>query len=408
MGTWDLLRGWTGQPNERVEPRLAMQLVHEAALCTTGIRFDRTLTHRGGFELASGLYFVANDTAIHDLLAAHTVEDAIRVQVALGKLRRAGGDFRGQMLAMDAHRVRSYSKRQMRMHAQKATEKPMKMSQTFWLLDGDTCEPLCFTTATASRTVTQASPQLLDIADEILGPREESTLVVADTEYFSAELMSQVTQRKRFDLLVPMSSTKHLLKKLASIPAEQFTPRWAGFATTQQTYQMKRGKNHVHYQYVQRSGERPEDWHYKAFLSTRQGDEVEALVTEFPKRWHIEEFFNANQALGWNRAGTQNLNIRYGQMTMALIAQAAIHQLRKRIGEPISTWDATHLSKDLFQALDGDIRVTDDTIHVTYYNPPNTALLRRHYEDLPQKLERDKIDPRIPWLFNFKLDFRFR
>ena len=35
LGTWDLLRSWTGQPTERIEPRLAMQLVHEAALCTT-------------------------------------------------------------------------------------------------------------------------------------------------------------------------------------------------------------------------------------------------------------------------------------------------------------------------------------------------------------------------------------
>jgi hypothetical protein len=27
---------------------------------------------------------------------------------------------------------------------------------------------------------------------------------------------------------------------------------------------------------------------------------------------------------------------------------------------------------------------------------------------LPQILEREKVDPRIPWLYNFKLDFRFR
>ena len=29
-----------------------------------------------------------------------------------------------------------------------------------------------------------------------------------------------------------------------------------------------------------------------------------------------------------------NLNIRYGQMTTALIAQALLHQLRRRLGEP--------------------------------------------------------------------------
>jgi hypothetical protein len=115
-----------------------------------------------------------------------------------------------------------------------------------------------------------------------------------------------------------------------------------------------------------------------------------------------------NQALGWQRAGTLNLNIRYGQMTLALVAQAVIHQLRQRLGVPFATWDAPHLAKDLFRALDGDVRVQHDTILVTYYNAPNAELLRRHYEGLPGKLVAQKIDPRIPWLYNFKLDFRFR
>src|SRR5438132_12592865 len=39
--------------------------------------------------------------------------------------------------------------------------------------------------------------------------------------------------------------------------------------------------------------------------------DVVGLSRDYPKRWHIEEFFNANQALGWKRAGTQNLHIRY-------------------------------------------------------------------------------------------------
>ena len=58
--------------------------------------------------------------------------------------------------------------------------------------------------------------------------------------------------------------------------------------------------------------------------------------------------------------------------------------------------------------VDGDIRVWDDTIIVTLYNAPNVDVLRRHYEDLPQKLVSEHVDPRIPWLFNYKLDFRFK
>ena len=101
-----------------------------------------------------------------------------------------------------------------------------------------------------------------------------------------------------------------------------------------------------------------------------------------------------------------NINIRYGKMTMALIAQASIHQLRERLSEPYCQWDATHLAKDLFHGLEGDVRVTDDTIVVTYYNAPPG--LRSHYEDLPQKLADENVEPTIPWLYNYQLDFRFR
>ena len=80
--------------------------------------------------------------------------------------------------------------------------------------------------------------------------------------------------------------------------------------------------------------------------------------------WHVEEFFNTHQALGWDRAGTMNLNIRYGQMTMALIAQATLHRLR-RLGAPYSEWDAGHLAKSLLAGLDGDVRVSGNKIVVT-------------------------------------------
>lgn len=409
LGTWDLLQGWTGRATERIEPRLALQLVNEAALCTTGIRRDRTLTHRGGFELSNGLPFIASDAVVHHLLADHSIAQARRLQVALGKLRRAGGDFSGKLLVIDPHRMKSHSQRHMRMHAKTAREKPLKMAQTFWLLDANTKQPLCFTTATSSRTISQATPELLDLGAEILGPQEQPGLVLADVEHFSAELFDDVAKRPEFELLVPMSGTRILRRQLAAIPPEDFVPRWAGYATTRRPYFMQRSRARGGYhQYVQRSGERPEDWRFKAFLATAAGDEVEMLTQHFPDRWHVEEFFNAHQALGWKRAGTQNLNIRYGQMTLALIAQATVHQLRTRIGPPVSHWDANHLAAHLLQGLDGDVRVKNDTIIVTYYNAPNADLLSAHYAEFPRKLAEEGIAPEIPWLYGFHLDFRFR
>lgn len=407
LGTWDLLCGWSGQSSERVEPRLALQLVHEAALCSTGLREQRVLSQRG-FELANGLPFVASDVAIHCLLAEHTVAQSQRLQVALGRIRRASGDYVAKLLAIDPHRVRSYSKRQMRRYRDDQKSKPFKVAPTFFALDPDTHQPVCFTTATSARTATTAAIELLGLAAEILTPKPGETLVMADLEHLTAELFRHVGRHTPFDLLVPMKNERSLQKQLRAIPAEQFTRRWAGFATFKQPYRMAKRQAGDLFQFVQRTGEKPGEYRLGAFLSTTDRDEVDTLTLDYPKRWHVEEFFNAHQALGWKRAGTMNLNIRYGQMTMALLAQAALHQLRRRLGEPFCGWDASHLAKSLLAGLEGDVRVQEDTIVVTYYNAPNVERLREHYEELPNRLKNENIDPQVPWLYGFKLDFRFR
>lgn len=407
LGAWDLVCGWTARPPERVEPRLALQLIHEAALCRTGLRYDRQL-NQGIFEVVNGLPFLATDAAVHDLLGARTVADSLRLQVALGKIRRASGQFRGRLLAMDPHRTRSASKRHMRLHRQDSRERPTKVAQTFFLLDVETEQPIAFTTGTSARTAADAAAELLGLAAEILDPEPGRALVLADAEHFTAELLDRVKTGTPFDLLVPMPDRPELRAQLAALPPEAFRPRWAGYATSKRTYTPGHSEAGPFHQYIQRQGERPEDYRFNAFLSTRDGDEVEELTEEFPKRWHVEEFFNAHQALGWDRAGTCNLNIRYGQMTMALIAQAAIDGLRKRLGPPAANWDAKHLATAYFGGLEGDVRVEGNTIVVTYYNAPDVDRLRAHYESLPAKLRAERVAPRVPWLYEFELDFRFR
>jgi hypothetical protein len=92
---------------------MGLHLVHEAALCVNGLRHERSLTQKG-FELSNGLPFVPTDQAIHELLRAHTIAEAQALQLALGKIRRASGHFPGRLLAIDPHRIKSGTKRQMR------------------------------------------------------------------------------------------------------------------------------------------------------------------------------------------------------------------------------------------------------------------------------------------------------
>jgi len=417
LGTWDLLSGWTnrsdqsGGTGENIEGRLAMQLISEASLCVRGFRQKRTLSQKG-FELANGLPFIASDKAIHDMLATHTVRQAQLLQVALGKIRQTFGHFKGELLAIDPHRIKTYSKRQTPRKKKDSGSKARKLAQTFFCLDADTKQPICFTTGTPARSVTKATPELLRLTEKIIDIRarekENRTLILADNEHYTAELMDWIYSESPFDMLVPMKQEKLIQKQVKTIPEKAFTVHWAGYATTKIKYRINNSCVDYYHEFIQRNGELPNDYDYTSFLCTADRDEMKDLALNFPQRWHIEEFFKNDQALGWHRLGTMNLNIQYGKMTMALFAQAAIHMMRQRLGKPINQWDAQHLARDFFGGLEGDIRVKNDTIIVTFYNAPNAQLLKENYENLPEKLEKEGVKPNVPWLYDYKIDFRFK
>ena len=249
-GTWSAVG--PGQRPERVEPRLALQLIHEAALCRTGLRHRRTLNQRI-FELANGLPFLASDMAVHEILGARSVADSLRLQVALGKIRRASGHFRGQLLAVDPHRVPSFSKRHMQLHRQDHRQRPTKTSPTFFALDVDTGQPLAFTTGTSVRTAAAAAEELLSLASDILDPKAGAALVLADSEHFTVELLDLVKTGTNFDLLVPMPNRPGLRAKLSALPPEMFRSRWAGYATAKVEYTPQDSHAGPFYQYVQRA-----------------------------------------------------------------------------------------------------------------------------------------------------------
>jgi hypothetical protein len=372
------------------------------------LRYERSLRHKG-FELAQGLPFLPADSAIHDLLAEHTCPEAHQLQVRLGQLRRASGHFAGNLLALDPHRLLSYSQRQMVQRRPAASQAAVKHAQNFFLLDAQTHQPICLHHASSAVSIPQATAQMLQLARQILPTGSSRPLVLADVEHYGTEMFDLIRRDKQFDLLVPLRCRRSQLLEYQKIPAQQFTTHWAGFATAAQTFHPP-GSTTTQpcYRFIQRTGERAQDYHYKAFACTASRPELPALTQDFPSRWHIEEFFRFDQALGWNRAGTLNLNIRLGQMSLALVAQAVIHQLRQRLEAPYRQWDSPHFARDFFTGLDGDLRVQGDTVVVTYYNAPAAERWKQHFQNLPALLRKEGVDPRIPWLYNFKLDFRFR
>ena len=338
------------------------------------------------------------------MLAAHTVREAQNLQIALGKLRYASQHYKHQVIALDPHRMRSFSKRQMPKRCAKPQKPSEKTQQFFFALDVDTYQPIACTIGSSSITATQGTQDLMRLVTAIL---PQGALILADSEHFAVTLLNEIGKAAGFNLLIPVPQQPYRMKQIQQIPESQFQRHWAGYATACIPYQ-PHGSKYPLYLFVQRNGEQSQKYFYNSFIATDNTERVGQLTAEFPKRWHVEEFFNLEQAMGWRRSSTLNLNIRYARASFALIAQAALHQLRERLGPPYAQYTAEHFAQDLFGRLDGDLRVHKDTIIVTYYNAPAVESLKYHYENLPQKLQKEGVDPRIPWLYNFKLDFRFQ
>lgn len=402
LGAWDLLKGsFSKTDNDDLNARIALQVVNESALCVNRLRQRGSLCNQG-FSLVNGLSFLAADETVHELLDMHTVQAYEQSQIALMQLRRLEGHYSDlQIIALDPHRINSATQRIMPLKKKCPNEAAHKMMQTFFAVDAFTGQPLGSTLGSSGKNCSPATIQLVKMIEQ--GGIKEA-LFVADKEHFSQDIADYFYLHPTFDILMP---APEIQKIKSSMDQLEYTPLWAGYALASTTFKFEGNPNPLTL-IVQRQGEQRDKYKYKPFLTTSNKQPVELLTQIFPKRWIIEEFFNFNGDMGWNKASTFNLNIKYGKQTTALIAQAATHQLKNKLPGEYKHWTAAHTAQQVLTNMEGDIRVEGDTIIITYYRDHEKLNLKQHFENLPQILQSEGVNPKIPWLFDFKLDFRFK
>lgn len=399
MGNWDLIKGYTGCSDADIEPRIAMQIVNESALCSNRIRKSNYINHQG-FELLNGLGFLVTDEQVHDLLDKHTVNQAQSLQETLAVIRRNRNHYKGDLIAIDPHRIVSASQRIMPRKKKHPEEPSRKMLQTFFALDTQSGQPIGCCIGSPGVNTSLATMDLLNMVSAV----SKNALILADKEHFTEYLIQSICKKSDFELLIPALSTERIQKIERSL---EYQRKWSGYAIAESMFNFTRGKEKYRL-LSQREGEVPGDYVYKSFLTLSDRPATELLGELYHERWSIEDFFNFDGAMGFDRASTFNLNIRYGKMSLALLAQAATYEFRKKLPKPYNRWNSTHLADSVFTKIDGDIRTKDDTIIVTCYNAPKELNLHKHYQNLPEKLVSEGINPKVPWLYDFKLDFRFK
>lgn len=401
MGTWDMLKGCFSNNSVNLNAQIGMQLVNESALCVERLRKRDSLCNQG-FSLVNGLSFLATDETVHGLLDMNSVHQYEQLQITLMQLRGLQGHYKKEsVIALDPHRIKSVTQRIMPLKKKRPEEPSHKMMQTFFSVDAFSGQPLAFTTGSSGKNCTPATLQLMNMIE--LGGIKEG-LFVADKEHFTQDVFDYFYQHPTFDLLTPAPEIKKIKNAVDQL---NYKPLWAGYALAETTFNFEENDNILKL-IVQRQGEQRDHYTYKSFLTTSAKSAIDLITQLFPERWTIEEFFNFNGDMGWNRASTFNLNIKYGKQTLALLAQAATHQLKQKLPDNYKTWTAKHTAMQVLTNMEGDIRVKDDTIIVTYYRDHEKLKLKQYFENLPQILTNEGVNPKIPWLFDFKLDFRFK
>jgi hypothetical protein len=399
LGNWDLIKGYTGYKDADIEPRIAMQIVNEAALCSNRVRKSNYISHQG-FELLNGLGFLVTDEQVHKLLDKHTVGEAQSLQETLAIIRFNNGHYKGNLIAIDPHRIVSASQRVMPKKKKLPEEPSRKMLQTFFALDTHTGQPIGCGIGSPGVNTSVATMNILNIVKLV----SKDALILADKEHFTEYLIRSINQNSDFEFLVPVTSTERIQKIEMN---QTYQSKWAGYAVAESMFNFA-GCKEKYRLISQREGETTRDYVYKSFLTLSSKPATVLLSEMYKERWSIEDFFNFDGAMGFDRASTFNLNIRYGKMSLALLAQAATYQFRQKLPQPYNRWNSIHLADAVFTKIDGDIRVKDDTIIVTCYNAPKELNLHSHYHNLPAKLISERINPKIPWLYDYKLDFRFK
>jgi len=191
------------------------------------------------------------------------------------------------------------------------------------------------------------------------------------------------------------------------LPDLEYQTLWAGVSVAESTFSFQ-GDSNKYRLISQKESVGNENDRLTPFITTSKMDAESLIMYKFPERWSIEEFFNFEGDMAWNRASTFNLNIRYGRQTMALLAHAATRRLRNNLPENYKKYNAQSLANKVLANMEGDIRVKDDKIIVTYYKDHEPLLLKDKYQNISQTLENEGVSPKIPWLFDFKLEFRFK
>jgi len=384
-----------GIPNDRV----ALGLVFESLFgLKEGIRSINPISQKD-FGLLAGLPFLPSPSTQYRFLQAIPYNSSLTFQVALAKkLVQLGHVVPGSPINIDGHNIKTYSRKAMKKSYITQEGRYGKAIRTFYTQDQLSKKPLITMAAYSGTAVSQITRCITDLTRDVL---DRSFLLVADKEWYCGQLIQELHQENGVSILTPVKQSKKRLVEFEAVPLDQYdTTIFGNIATLYTTIKncdqplrlfLKKGL----------------DGKYFGLISPDLSLTGSVAMPTYTKRWRIEDFFLENEFLGVNRLPSLNLNLIQAMLSLRLLAYHVLDNFRHDLGPDFRNKTPKTIYRDFINGVQGRIQLRGNTIEVRIYGFQHDAVVSSLMSDLDDQLKCADVEPRIPWLRNRTIQFKF-
>jgi hypothetical protein len=148
------------------------------------------------------------------------MQDNLDFQVALGqRLVELGQITRDHPVNVDAHNIKTYSRKAMKHSFLTQEDHYGKAIRTFYTQDQASKKPLIALATYSGTTVSQVTHRLAHLTRTILG---QDFLLVADKEWYCAQLIQELHAHYGVAVLTPVKSPPKRQQEFDAVPLEKY------------------------------------------------------------------------------------------------------------------------------------------------------------------------------------------
>jgi len=386
----------TGIPTEKI----ALQLIWEPIFgYAKGIRSVDPIS-QADFGLLSGLPFICSASTEYRFLAESTTERSEAFQKHLGKRLIQLDYVKGEVLNMDGHSIKLFSRKDMKASYLSKDKAYGKAIRTFYTQDQDSKKPLFVKVAYSGATVAQVTPHLVEANREILGG---PFLSVTDKEWFIGSLLEQFDKIHGIQVLLPLKRTAKRIKEMETIPFAQFKDRFENQPVATLFTELDGFSGQMKL-FVKRN----DDGTFFALITNKKYFRAARALEIYRKRWRIENFFNENGFLGLDCLPSLELNAIQTALSLKLVSFHLVDNFRRNLPTPFANMKPESIYQTFINGVQGKIQLKRDKVHIDIYGFQHRDAVAPLFQRLSEKLAAQNIDPRCPWLNDHALNFCFK